>query len=193
MENPTKSRTMKKRDKTHQDILTVAAELISAKGSLSVSLEEISSQADVARKTIYNHFENKEALINELFTPLCTHARDYLNRFDQEQALTLDHIWDYCLELWEQEDYHAMVLYQVSPEDYPNLSVIKDSFIFMFKKLMERIPECSSRSDEERTQAANCIYLTYLPLLQVLEERKNYQKAFRLAMTGLTRGVLLTD
>jgi AcrR family transcriptional regulator len=190
MENPTKSRTMKKRDKTHQDILTVAAELISAKGSLSVSLEEISSQADVARKTIYNHFENKEALINELFTPLCTHARDYLNRFDQEQALTLDHIWDYCLELWEQEDYHAMVLYQVSPEDYPNFLIMIAIFV---QKLMERIPECSSRSDEERTQAANCIYLTYLPLLQVLEERKNYQKAFRLAMTGLTRGVLLTD
>jgi AcrR family transcriptional regulator len=190
MHEPMPSRTTKKRDKLHHDILSVAARLICEKGSLGVTLEEISLHADVARKTVYNHFENKEALIKELVMPVCNHAMAYLERFGHELPLSMDHIWNYCIELWEQEDLHAMLLYQVSPEDYPNLGKNKHGFILMFRKLMERIPEFNGRSTEELTQLANAIYMTYMPLLQSLDDREDYKNKFRQAMTGLTLGLL---
>jgi AcrR family transcriptional regulator len=190
MHEPMPSRTTKKRDKLHHDILNVAARLICEKGSLGVTLEEISLHADVARKTVYNHFENKEALIKELVMPVCNHAMAYLERFGHELPLSMDHIWNYCIELWEQEDLHAMLLYQVSPEDYPNLGKNKHGFILMFRKLMERIPEFNGRSTDEMTQLANAIYMTYMPLLQSLDDREDYKNKFRQAMTGLTLGLL---
>ena len=190
MHEPIPSRTIKKRDKLHHDILSVAAKLISEKGSLGVTLEEISLHADVARKTVYNHFENKEALIKELVMPVCNHAKAYLEHFGHGQPLSMDHIWNYCIELWEREDLHAMMLYQVSPEDYPNLAKNRHGFILMFKMLMERIPEFNGRSAEELAHLSNSVYMTYMPLLQSLDGQEDYQNKFRQAMTGLTLGLL---
>lgn len=187
----TKTRTSKRRDQLHHDILKVAAKLMCEKGSVGVTLEEISLQADVARKTLYNHFENKEALIKEMVMPVCYHAMAYLERTGHEQALTLDHIWNYCIELWENETLNAALLYHISPEDYPNLANNKHGFIIMFKKLMERIPDFEGRSDESLSHLANIIYTTYMPLLQGLDDQEDYQLVFKNAMTGMVKGLLI--
>lgn len=45
------------------EILAAALELIESKGYLSTSMEEIAEQADVARGTLYNHFESKADVV----------------------------------------------------------------------------------------------------------------------------------
>jgi|AGTN01.1.fsa_nt_gi Transcriptional regulator len=49
-----------------REILAAALELVESKGYLSTSMEEIAEKADVARGTLYNHFESKADVVMAL-------------------------------------------------------------------------------------------------------------------------------
>lgn len=189
MTQKTINRTTLKKDRIHRDILEVAAGLMTERGSSSVSLEEIARHADVARKTLYNHFENKEALIKELVMPLCQHATDYLNRFEEAEAITLDDIWTYCLELWEDVALNLMLLYQISREDCSDMENYKMGFIYVFTRLLKAIPEYRSCSEAAIADLSQIIYRSYTPILQSIGHLEHYQSLFRKGMTGLMTGL----
>lgn len=56
-----------KDDKKHQAICDAAIELIVANGFADTSMSKIAKAANVSPATIYVYFENKEALLNELY------------------------------------------------------------------------------------------------------------------------------
>lgn len=58
----------KKRDtsKKHQLIIDHAIRVFSRKGYDAASMDEIAEAAGVSKRTIYNHFQNKESLLQEL-------------------------------------------------------------------------------------------------------------------------------
>lgn len=189
MDTDNTTRTTRRRDKIHNDILDVASRLICEKGSSAVSLDEISRYADVARKTVYNHFENKEALINELVMPVCEHARNYLKKLQTISNPTLDDIWSYCLELWDNKELNSVLLYQITAEDYSNIKESRHGFIIMFSRLLERIPEYQTFSTKKIINTAEIIYDTYIPILQNITDDKDYHEKFRRAMTGMIQGI----
>ncbi len=187
------NRTTKRREKIHQDILEVAAQLIEERGSSGVTLEEISLKADVARKTVYNHFDNKAALIEELVLPVCNHARTYLSRMGTQNALTLDHIWDYCLEIWDTKAFNVGLLYQISSDDYKGINESKHGFVIVFYKLLKQIEGYNKLEDIRIKEFAEIIYETYMPLLKCLNDAPNYETKFRHGMSGLLNGISKTS
>jgi len=189
VEKEIKSRSTIRREQMHHDILETAARLIAEKGSQTVSLEEIAKEADIARKTLYNHFNNKEAIIDELILPVCNHARDYLMKVDQSNHASLEDIWTYCLELWKEDDFKIKLLYKVSIEDYAHINESKHGFIILFMKLLKRISTFQNMTDVELKTFSDIIYATYMPLLQSLGNKKGYEKTFRTGMTGLIEGI----
>ena len=193
MSNTRETRTSRRKDKIHHEILEVASRLISEKGSAAVSLDEISRYADVARKTVYNHFENKEALIDELVMPVCDHARAYFKKIETISNPTLDDIWSYCLELWDRKELNSILLYQITVEDYANIKESKKGFIIMFSQLLKQITDYKKLSEKSISETANLIYDTYIPVLQNIFNDKNYHEKFRKAMTGLIQGALAPD
>jgi len=189
-QEPETTRMTRRRDKIHSEILEVASKLICEKGSAAVSLDEISRYADVARKTVYNHFENKEALIHELVMPICDHAKEYLIKLDSVNTPSLDDLWNYCLELWEVKELNAALLYQITEEDYSHIKESRQGFIYVFSKMLERISEYSHLSAKEIASVAEIIYDTYVPLLLHLSNQDSYHQKFRRAMTGMIQGIL---
>lgn len=59
----TTSRRHRKKDETRQQILTAASSLFAVRGYFNTSIDDIAELADLARGTVFYHFESKEALV----------------------------------------------------------------------------------------------------------------------------------
>lgn len=57
------NRFEKKKVETRQNIVSTAMRLFKRQGFESTTLDQIAEEADVAKKTIYNHFPNKEDIV----------------------------------------------------------------------------------------------------------------------------------
>lgn len=57
------------------DILVAAVELFSEDGFQSTSMDMISAQAQVSKRTVYNHFSSKEVLFKEILKDLISRIR----------------------------------------------------------------------------------------------------------------------
>ncbi|MBD3406990.1 MAG: TetR family transcriptional regulator [Candidatus Lokiarchaeota archaeon] len=62
----TKNLRYRKKERTKQNILTAAEKLFSKRSFEEVSLEEIAESAFVSRTTLYNYFQNKDAIYFEI-------------------------------------------------------------------------------------------------------------------------------
>lgn len=82
MDVPGESRMEKKKRETRRKIVKVAMDLFQRQGFNNTTMEQIAGEADIARKTLYNHFPVKEAIVDE-------YVRDLSKGFAQE---TLDSI-----------------------------------------------------------------------------------------------------
>lgn len=69
------NRYERKKEETRQTIIDAAINLFYRQGFDSTTMEQIAEEADIARKTLYNHFPIKEAIIVE-----------YLQRFVRQRA-----------------------------------------------------------------------------------------------------------
>lgn len=59
------SRLERKKKETRQKIIRVAIDLFQRQGFNNTTMEQIADEADIARKTLYNHFPVKEAIVDE--------------------------------------------------------------------------------------------------------------------------------
>lgn len=62
---PVEGRVERKKKETRQRIVKVAMELFQSQGFNSTTMEQIAEEADIARKTLYNHFPVKEAIVDD--------------------------------------------------------------------------------------------------------------------------------
>lgn len=62
---PVESRTERKKKETRQKIINVALDLFQRQGFNNTTMEQIAIDTDIARKTLYNHFPVKEAIVDE--------------------------------------------------------------------------------------------------------------------------------
>ena len=183
------NRMIKNKNKIHQNILDVASRIISEKGASNITFEALSVEADVARKTIYNHFENKSALLDELIFPICEHAKNYLAAKTDSKNTKLDDIWDYCIELWRNESLNASLLYQITEQDYPQINEIKIGFLILFKKFLMKIDGFKSLDETDIEILADTIYTSYLPILHSLRSVPDYELVFKAGMNGMINGI----
>lgn len=61
-----------------EDILAATLELIAEEGLQSVTFAKIFKRANVGSGTLYNYFNNKEELVNELYKVITRHMSDYV-------------------------------------------------------------------------------------------------------------------
>jgi AcrR family transcriptional regulator len=64
--------------RTRLALLEAAQRLFSARSIDGVSIDDIAKEADVAKGSLYNHFESKEALAEELFRMVRGHVAELL-------------------------------------------------------------------------------------------------------------------
>jgi len=57
------NRTEKRKQKTKHKIIRIAIDLFQRQGFQATTMDQIAAEADLARKTLYNHFPVKEAIV----------------------------------------------------------------------------------------------------------------------------------
>ncbi|MHB8076568.1 TetR/AcrR family transcriptional regulator [Desulfosporosinus fructosivorans] len=62
---PVEGRGERKKKETRQRIVKVAMELFQSQGFNNTTMEQIAEEADIARKTLYNHFPVKEVIVDD--------------------------------------------------------------------------------------------------------------------------------
>lgn len=62
---PEENRQERRKEQTKNKIIETAIKLFSDQGFESTTMEQIAEQTDIARKTLYNHFPMKEAILSE--------------------------------------------------------------------------------------------------------------------------------
>lgn len=58
------NRTEKRKQRTRQKIIRIAIERFKGQGFQATTMDQIATEADIARKTLYNHFPVKEAIVD---------------------------------------------------------------------------------------------------------------------------------
>jgi TetR/AcrR family transcriptional regulator, cholesterol catabolism regulator len=124
-------------------ILVKAEELFNRYGLRSVSMDDIAAQAGMSKKTLYQYYEDKEALVSEVFTTRmdenklnCTHAQKCADNALHEIFLAFDKLQEMFAEmhpgvLFEMEKYH--------PNAFGKFQNFRDSFIYsMIRTNLER-------------------------------------------------------
>lgn len=69
---PPENRTEIKKQQTRENIIRVAVDLFQRQGFDSTTMDQIAAEADIARKTLYNHFSVKEAIVDDFVRELST-------------------------------------------------------------------------------------------------------------------------
>jgi len=108
------------KEKTKQKIIDVAINLFNKQGFDSTSLEQIAEKADVARKTLYNHFPAKETIIIEYLQRLVRKRAPEVDRMLQEHADTrsrlvavLNQLTEWSKEVMTKDIFRVYVSYQM--------------------------------------------------------------------------------
>ena len=79
---------MKLSDRKRLHILSAAEQLFYENGVEHTSMDEVAKQANVSKRTVYNHFATKEALFHAILERMQQHLGDTTAiRFDPEQDL----------------------------------------------------------------------------------------------------------
>ena len=94
---PVEGRMERKKKETRQRIIKVAMDLFQRQGFNDTTMEQIAEEADVARKTLYNHFPVKEAIVDE-------YVRGISKESTQEAFETLQNLPDTRSRLVETLD-----------------------------------------------------------------------------------------
>lgn len=87
-----KSRTERKKEETQKKIVSVAMSLYRVQGIKATTMEQIADEVDISRKTLYNYFPNKEAIVGE-------YMKKYLQVHSQDLHELLDELPDTCSRL----------------------------------------------------------------------------------------------
>jgi AcrR family transcriptional regulator len=84
---PVEGRIERKKKEMRQKIVNVAMDLIQRQGFNNTTMDQIAEDADVARKTLYNHFPVKEAIVDD-------YVRGLSKEYSQEALATLQNLPD---------------------------------------------------------------------------------------------------
>ena len=90
---PPENRTEKRKQQTRESIIRVALDLFQRQGFDGTTMDQIAAEADIARKTLYNHFPVKEAIVDdyvrELSTDLARTTREELHQLPDTRSRLL--------------------------------------------------------------------------------------------------------
>lgn len=172
------------KQKRHKRILEAAAQLFSEKGFPEVSFDQIASEADVARRTLYNHFQDKESLFKTLCEPILLSAAEKCRELQKQQYPSRTGIWQLCLELWEEFGTSLKLIRHADWMQMPELAQKHKLFIQEFTSLFEIPGDDTAHPLPPETQAL-LVYRIFIPLLETLETQPDKEILFMHMMDNL--------
>lgn len=201
-----KSRQQRRYGETGDKIINAARSVFSEKG-LAATVDDIAERADVARGTIYYHFNNKEKLIAEMVEEILQELTDRMNKECEGKEgieATLEGIIKSHINFFSNR-WEDFVLYYQGRADLTlvdSYSGLEKSFLKYAKNIERLIDECIQEpiSETRLRRIANAIagfvagYYSFA-IIAVTEEDidkefKSLSKAFVSSLARFAREAL---
>lgn len=166
-----------RKERTREAILVAALQQFSAKGIGTISLEEIAESANIARRTLYYHFRDKNELLHAIIDPQLKQALGKLENRELE-ILDLRVLARFCLQFWLDNSGLLRVMDWLRKEKIDNFSQFHDSFIHRFGILFDQAELKKMLRFQEKQTNINIIFYCLFPLLHILSEQPDFKDNF---------------
>ena len=127
---------------TPERILDAAENLFAEKGYSSTSLGEVAEEVGIRSPSLYNHFENKQALYSAVMDRLLELFSKPLTELKQEESLTAERMYQWLGNVIHMHHKHpnlSRLLQHAALSDDPQANdLIKRLFSHMFDMNMEK-------------------------------------------------------
>jgi AcrR family transcriptional regulator len=130
-------RVARKRQRRVNEILRVAAQVLSEKGYYNTSLEEIAERLDLAKASLYHYFDSKEALLTTALGTVAEEAIRRLTAIAEEPGPATDRLRRLIIEQL-----------QIITVEYPELARLFLAHLEWPAVVRERISDWHTRHDE---------------------------------------------
>ncbi len=170
------------KSRRHDRILQTAATLFAEKGYPEVSFEQIADEAQVARRTLYNHFHDKCSLYRTLIEQIMLTANTSLGTHVQTYGSSRNTAFRFCFNLWEEFGVTLKIIHHEWWETFPELEVLHHRFLGVFIPLFE---EPSSIGLAPAVQA-RLVFRSFITVLESLESGPDRERQFLLIMQRMT-------
>jgi AcrR family transcriptional regulator len=135
-ESPPLGRVARKRQRRVNEILRVAAEVLSEKGYYNTSLEEIAERLDLAKASLYHYFDSKEALLTTCLGSVADEAIRRLTAIAEDPGATPERLRRLIIEQL-----------QIITVEYPELSRLFLAHLEWPAAVRERISDWHAKHD----------------------------------------------
>jgi len=135
-DSPPLGRVARKRQRRVNEILRVAAQVLSERGYYNTSLEEIAERLDLAKASLYHYFDSKEALLTAALGSVAEEAIARLTSIAQESSPAPDRLRRLIIEQL-----------QIITLEYPELSRLFLAHLEWPAVVRERIADWHARHD----------------------------------------------
>lgn len=179
---------MKKYDRTHNLLKETAVSLFLDKRSSHVSLDEIAETASIARRTLFNHFVSKEALVLEIASPILMDGLNYLNELNRWDQIQLDHLVNLFLYLWNRHGRSLNLLYMIDFEDFNDVKQLHNKYLISYFNVIDKIEDWPLSLRKNKKEIAGILFRVFVPLLNGLSNMPNWEKRFTNALKGIISG-----
>jgi AcrR family transcriptional regulator len=181
-------RADRKKREVRERVVAAAAALFMEKGSQSVSMDEVARAADIARRTLFNYFASKDALLYETAAPVLTAASALAEEKLAGSSIRLGDVVALCLQLWKIHGRRLGLIYAVELKDSPRLAKLHARFLGLIRRLVAAAAETEPVFAARADLVGKLIYRTFVPLLLALEGDKDFERRFARGLRALLEG-----
>ena len=160
------------RERRHQRILEAAGKLFAEHGFDGVNFDDIALDAQVARRTLYNHFTSKDEIIRTICSPILHEALAVLEVLETRERLSSSEILDLCFDLWERHGTSLRLIHQSAIATDDDLKQLHTSFTSKFVNLFAKAGE----DEPLRLPASVTALLVFKTWVRVIEALEYYTR-----------------
>lgn len=167
-----------KKSRTRESIIEAALEEFSSKGIRESSIESIAERAEVARRTFYNHFNDKDELLFEIIDTRLETAIDEVKGLAAGNN-GIDDLSDFCLRFWSEDSRHIQLMRILQEERIGKFSKLHGIFLTELKQLLIIIDKKTPLRFKDPNLNLRLIFTALFPILEIISAEQGFESDFR--------------
>jgi AcrR family transcriptional regulator len=182
METAQTTRKLREKQQRRQDIIAAACEVFASRGFTDATLEEIAEKAEFGKGTIYNYFENKEALLSAVIVESLAEVREMLEQVGGDPSRTFRETYLLLAEqlLTYLHDRSGLVLLLMREMHKPEVNRQHVPGIRDIALVLQQPLERAVRSGEIRaTDIESALYVFFMTVFGL------FQRALHASVSGV--------
>jgi len=181
-------RAERKKREVRERIVDAAASLVIEKGARTVSMDEVAGKADVARRTLFNYFENKDELLYAAAGPVLLKAITLAEAALARPSPGVDDIVELCLALWRSCGRRLGLVYAVELDESPRFAELHGRYLGLLHALIGKVASGDPALADSARLVGKIVYRSFVPLLLALEGEESEEARFAAGLKGLIEG-----